>query len=66
MINTKNLVLNCLDAVTLLGYASSEINKKRKQNVGSSLDPHLGTYVTQILQLTEGYEGGTGKCPVAK
>ena len=37
MANTNYMVVNCLDAVTLIGYATSELNNKRKQNVKSQL-----------------------------
>ena len=37
MANTKDMVVNCLDAVTLIGYDTSELNNKRKQNVKSQL-----------------------------
>ena len=53
MIDTKDLVLNCLDVVTLLGYASSEINKKRKQNVISSLNPQYGDLCNPNREVTE-------------
>ena len=53
IISTKNLVLNCLDAVTLLGYASSEINKKRNQNVRSSLNPQYRDLCNPNREVTE-------------
>ena len=53
MVNSKDLVLNCLDAVTLLGYASSEINKKRKQNVRSSRNPQYRDLCNPNRDVTE-------------
>ena len=31
MANTKDMVVNCLDAATLIGYDTSELSDKRKK-----------------------------------
>ena len=53
VINTKNVVKNCLDAVTLLGYATSELSNKRKQNVRTSLNPQFRDLCNPNREVTE-------------
>lgn len=38
-LNSKDVVMNCLDAITLLGSVNTDLNNKRKQNVRTSLNP---------------------------
>ena len=64
MANTNDMVVNCLDAVTLIGYATSELSNKRKQNVKTSFNPNYGDLCNPNREVTEflfgkGHERGT-------
>ena len=39
VVNTKDIVRNALDAITMLGHASNEISTKRKSNLRYILTP---------------------------
>jgi len=51
--DTKKLVKNSLDAITLIGSASSEISNRRKQNIRPTLQPNFRELCSSTRPVTE-------------